>query len=382
MDGRIATLVGYGPRPGSVTRRPRRTVTAAPAPMSQQGPLPPAQPQQGSLAPAQPQEGPLPPTQPQQGPLPPTRAGAGATSAAPPAAPPRPSGTVPLAKPPVRKLAKDLGVDLREVIPSRADGVITREDVQAHVNGTATRHGPAAEHAPVAASVAGERREPIRGVRRATAAAMVASAFTAPHVTEFLAVDVSETMALRDRLRATREYAEVRLTPLAVVAKAVCLAARRTPEVNAHWDEAAGEIVYYDHVQLGIAAATPRGLIVPKIRNADTLSLAQLAAALGELTATAREGRRHPQTSSAAPSRSPTSASSASTPAPRSSTPARRRSWPWGRSSRRRGWSRARWPCARCVSSRCRSTIAWSTASRAVASSPTLDACWRTRVLP
>ena len=158
---------------------------------------------------------------------------------------------------------------------------------------------------------------------------MVASAFTAPHVTEFLAVDVTETMALRDRLRATREYAEVRLTPLAFVAKAVCLAARRTPEVNAHWDEAAGEIVYYDHVQLGIAAATPRGLIVPKIRNADSLSLAQLAAALGELTATAREGRHHPQTSSAAPSRSPTSASSASTPAPRSSTPARRRSWPW-----------------------------------------------------
>ena len=171
----------------------------------------------------------------------------------------------------MRKLAKDLGVDLREVIPSRPDGVITREDVQAHANGTRRRARPAAAGGPGPASVAGERREPIRGVRRATAAAMVASAFTAPHVTEFLAVDVTETMALRDRLRATREYAEVRLTPLAFVAKAVCLAARRTPEVNAHWDEAAGEIVYYDRVQLGIAAATPRGLIVPKIRNADTL---------------------------------------------------------------------------------------------------------------
>ena len=320
VDGRIATLVGYGPRPGSVTRRPRRTVTAAPAPTSPQqgsrvdpsqrvrdpvaagvpcfdraaGPCS-TQSQRGSLASTQSQRGSLAPTQSQQGPLPPTRAGVGATSAAPPVAPPRPSGTVPLAKPPVRKLAKDLGVDLREVIPSRADGVITREDVQAHANGTATGHGPAAvEHAPVAASVAVERREPIRGVRRATAAAMVASAFTAPHVTEFLAVDVTETMALRDRLRATREYAEVRLTPLAFVAKAVCLAARRTPEVNAHWDEAAGEIVYYDHVQLGIAAATPRGLIVPKIRNADTLSLGELAAALGELTATAREGKTPP----------------------------------------------------------------------------------------
>jgi 2-oxoisovalerate dehydrogenase E2 component (dihydrolipoyl transacylase) len=204
------------------------------------------------------------------------RAGAGGTTA------------VPLAKPPVRKLAKDLGIDLREVIPSRPDGVITREDVQAHSNGAP------AEHAPPPPSATGERREPIRGVRRATAAAMVASAFTAPHVTEFLAVDVTETMALRDRLRATREYADVRLTPLAFVAKAVCLAARRTPEVNAHWDEAAGEIVYYDRVQLGIAAATPRGLIVPKIRNADALSLAQLATALSALTATAREGKTPP----------------------------------------------------------------------------------------
>jgi pyruvate dehydrogenase E2 component (dihydrolipoamide acetyltransferase) len=193
-------------------------------------------------------------------------------------------GAVPLAKPPVRKLARDLGVDLRAVTPSGPGGVITREDVQSHV---------AAPAAPVAA-VGGVRREPIRGVRKHTAAAMVSSAFTAPHVTEFLAVDITATMALRDRLRATREYAEVKLTPLAFVAKAVCLAAKRTPEVNAHWDEAAGEIVYYDHVQLGIAAATPRGLIVPNVRDADTLTLRGLAEALGELTATARSGKTPP----------------------------------------------------------------------------------------
>ena len=138
------------------------------------------------------------------------------------------------------------------------------------------------------------RREPIRGVRKATAAAVSGSAFTAPHVTEFLAVDVTETMALRDRLRATREYADVKLTPLAFVAKAVCLAAKRTPDVNASWDEAAGEIVYYDRVQLGIAAATPRGLIVPKIRDADTLSLRELAGALADLTGTARAGKTPP----------------------------------------------------------------------------------------
>ena len=144
-----------------------------------------------------------------------------------------------------------------------------------------------------------------------------------------------------------REYADVRLTPLAFVAKAVCLAARRTPEVNARWDEAAGEIVYYDRVQLGIAAATPRGLIVPKIRDADTLSLRELAdrPRRAHRHRPGRQDAARP-TWSAAPSRSPTSACSGSTPARRSSTRARRRSWPSARSSRRPGWSTASWPCA------------------------------------
>jgi 2-oxoisovalerate dehydrogenase E2 component (dihydrolipoyl transacylase) len=123
---------------------------------------------------------------------------------------------------------------------------------------------------------------------------MVASAFTAPHVTEFLAVDVTATMALRDRLRATREYADVPLSPLAFVAKAVCLALRRTPVLNARWDEPAGEIVFHDRVRLGIAAATPRGLLVPTIRDADTLSLRELAGALHDLATTARAGRTTP----------------------------------------------------------------------------------------
>jgi 2-oxoisovalerate dehydrogenase E2 component (dihydrolipoyl transacylase) len=297
VDGRIATLVGYGPRPGSVARRPRRAPAAAPAGAASAG----AAPAGASAAHVNPSPAGAAPAaalraganrpgtdQPAAGASAATAAAGTATAVgSDPSALLRPAGTVPLAKPPVRKLAKDLGVDLREVIPSRPDGVITREDVQAFMNGAPTE--PEAPQATV-----GERREPIRGVRRATAAAMVASAFTAPHVTEFLAVDVTETMALRDRLRAAREYADVRLTPLAFVAKAVCLAARRPPEVNAHWDEAAGEIVYYDRIQLGIAAATPRGLIVPKIRNADALSLAQLATALGELTATAREGKTPP----------------------------------------------------------------------------------------
>ncbi len=219
---------------------------------------------------------------------------------------------MPLAKPPVRKLAKDLGIDLRAVTPSGADGVITRADVEGHTAAPA----PATR---VAATTGGERREPIRGVRKATAAAVTGSAFTAPHVTEFLAVDVTATMELRDRLRADRAYRDVKLTPLAFVAKAVCLAAARTPEVNARWDDAAGEIVYYDRMQLGIAAATPRGLIVPKIRDADTLSLRELAVALSRADRRPpARGRRRPPTSPAARSRSPTSACSASTPARRS----------------------------------------------------------------
>ncbi|TQM35904.1 dihydrolipoamide acetyltransferase family protein [Pseudonocardia cypriaca] len=250
----VPNLVGYGPRQGSVTRRARRG-QASPAAAPEPAPEP---------APEAPRD-----------------------------------GAAPLAKPPVRKLAKDLGVDLRSVSGSGEGGVITRADVEAAVAPAPSAPAPApsapapAPSAP-APSVGGVRREPIRGVRKATAAAVSGSAFTAPHVTEFLAVDVTETMALRDRLRATREYADVKLTPLAFVAKAVCLAAKRTPDVNASWDEAAGEIVYYDRVQLGIAAATPRGLIVPKIRNADTLSLRELAGALADLTGTARAGKTPP----------------------------------------------------------------------------------------
>ncbi|HVL82943.1 MAG TPA: dihydrolipoamide acetyltransferase family protein [Pseudonocardia sp.] len=267
-DGRIATLVGYGPRPGSVRRRPRRPAAAPagaePPPADRHSGRPAGDEHPGRRNGADGDGG--------------ARSGADTAGAA--------TGLVPLTKPPVRKIARDLGVDLRSITGTGAGGVITREDVEAHAAG-------AAEPAPQPA-LGGVRREPIRGVRRATAAAMVRSAFTAPHVTEFLAVDLTATLALRDRLRATREYAEVKLTPLAFVAKAVCLAARRTPEVNASWDEAAGEIVYYDRVHLGIAAATPRGLLVPKVRDADTLSLRELAAALGALTETARAGRTAP----------------------------------------------------------------------------------------
>ncbi len=250
-DGRIATLVGYTSASAATARRPRRGAVAS---------------------------------------APPENAGTSAevASAAEPAA------HAPLAAPPVRKLAKDLGVDLATVPPARADGVISRADVEKAAGRGARPTASGAVPAARSDRAADEQRVPVTGIRRATAAAMVASAFAAPHVTEFLTVDVTPMMELRDRLRARPEFADLKLTPLAFAARAVCLAARRTPEINSCFEtgDAAGSdvIVVKRYVNLGIAAATPRGLIVPVIRDADTLDLAGLAGALQELTATARDG--------------------------------------------------------------------------------------------
>ena len=155
---------------------------------------------------------------------------------------------------------------------------------------------PRCEHDAVAAAVHGEHetRIPVKGVRKVTAQAMVASAFTAPHVTEWVTVDATRTMKLVRRLRDDRGFEGIKVSPLLVVARAVCLAAKRTPELNASWDEAAQEIVLKHYVNLGIAAATPRGLLVPNIKNAQEMSAVELATALGELTSVAREGKTPP----------------------------------------------------------------------------------------
>jgi 2-oxoisovalerate dehydrogenase E2 component (dihydrolipoyl transacylase) len=199
-----------------------------------------------------------------------------------------------LAKPPVRKLAKDLGVDLTTVVPSGPGGTVTRADVEGKAGEGPTK---AVGSRTTGAGWDGQPREeriPIRSVRKATAAAVVQSAFTAPHVTEFVTVDVTRTTRLVRRLRESREFRDVRLSPLAVLARAMCIAVRRTPEVNARWDAQAGEIVIQRYVNLGIAAATPRGLVVPNIKDADRLSLRDLAIAINSLAATAREGRTAP----------------------------------------------------------------------------------------
>ncbi len=269
-DERQAVLVGYGPRSTSAKRRPRKPT---PAPASE------------PTAPASE------PTAVDHGRKPPSENGK-ALSAHDQQLGAKVSV---LAKPPVRKLAKDLGVDLRLVTPTGPGGTITRDDVHsaaegapAEAPGRVVRPGDGWDGLPR------EERIPIKSVRKVTAENVVRSAFTAPHVTEFITVDVSRTVRLIERLRASREFRDVKLSPLAVLARAMCIAARRTPEVNARWDGDAGEIVLQRYVNLGIAAATPRGLVVPNIKDADRLSLRDLAVAINELAATAREGKTPP----------------------------------------------------------------------------------------
>jgi pyruvate dehydrogenase E2 component (dihydrolipoamide acetyltransferase) len=237
-------LVGYGAKDGGATRRRRGGVLEAPA---------------------------------------------SAAAAAPDRAKPR-------AKPPVRKLAQVLGVELAGVAPTGPDGTIVRADVlrASEARSTAVSVVPATSSS-TAVDGREVRRIPIRGVRKHTAAAMVASAFTAPHVTEFVTVDVTRTLELRDVVQRRREFRDVKLTPLAFVARAYLRALGRTPMATARWDDAAQEIVVPPGVNLGIAAATPRGLMVPNIKDADRLGLLELATAINALAATARAGKTSPE---------------------------------------------------------------------------------------
>jgi len=194
-----------------------------------------------------------------------------------------------LAKPPVRKLASDLGVDLSQVSPSGVGGEIVREDVLSH-----------AEQAKVFRSVkvAGwsdveEERIPVKGVRKAIAQAMVRSMFSAPHVSVFVDVDATRTMEFVKRLKASPEFAGIRTSPLLVMVKAMIWAVQRNPTVNSTWTDE--EIIVHHYVNMGVAAATPRGLIVPNVKNAHALSLRELAVALETMTVTAREGKTAPE---------------------------------------------------------------------------------------
>jgi pyruvate dehydrogenase E2 component (dihydrolipoamide acetyltransferase) len=200
-----------------------------------------------------------------------------------------------LAKPPVRKLAKDLGVDLATLEATGPDGTISREDVERAAGSEASRPGAGAPRTSATVG-SGEREthEPVKGVRKMMAGAMVQSAFTAPHVTEWVTVDATRTVEFVERLRTRREFREVKVSPLLVLARACVLAMRRTPVVNSFWDEQAQQVVLKHYVNLGIAAATPRGLVVPNVKEAQDLSLLELAQALNELTSVAREGKTQP----------------------------------------------------------------------------------------
>ena len=286
-----ATLVGYGAVASSSKRRPRKNATGGAAAAAPAAPATPA-----AAAPA---PGAAPTAQPaaaaQAAPA------ANADTAAQPST--TPTGGRPLAKPPVRKLAKDQGIDLASVRATGAAGEVTRADLQAHIDGTAASAvgsgaqaagAPAAGAAtPAVASADREWREPLKGVKRAMSNAMVASAFTSPHVTVGVDVDVTGMMDLVSRLKAERALGEdVRVSPLLIIAKAVTRAALRHPGMNARLDDEV--ITYRGYVNLGIAAATDRGLIVPNIKDADGMGLAELAREIGELVAVARTGRTTP----------------------------------------------------------------------------------------
>jgi 2-oxoisovalerate dehydrogenase E2 component (dihydrolipoyl transacylase) len=287
-DVKTPNLVGYGPSTGTAKRRPRRAGGDGPveahdrvadtfsvhAPVSRRA---------DDREPLHAER-----DAPTGAPLP------GPGEAAPA---PTPSGGAILAKPPVRKLAKDLSVDLATLVGSGPGGVITRDDVM-QASGRTGAEPVEAEMLPdepvEVRQVREDVRIPIKGVRKSTADAMVRSAFTAPHVSIWMDCDVSATMEFVERLKSRREFADLRVSPLLIIVKAVCLALGRTPELNSFWDEAAQEIVLKSSVNLGIAAATPRGLLVPNIKGAESLSLAELAAAINGIVATAREGRTQP----------------------------------------------------------------------------------------
>ena len=221
----------------------------------------------------------------------PAQDSAPAPTLAPEQVPHRPT----LAAPPVRLAAKELGVDLAHVTATGARGQVTKQDLMnyvAHLKDV--QHSGARQPFWQGATTPGDRieRVPVRGVRKATAKAMVASAFSAPHVSIFVDVDASRTMEFVKRLKKSRHFEGVKVTPLLVLAAAVIWAAERNPQVNATWTDSEIQIKHY--MNLGIAAATPRGLMVPNIKDAQELSLRELAIALNNLTTRAREGKTQP----------------------------------------------------------------------------------------
>ncbi|MDN5977675.1 dihydrolipoamide acetyltransferase family protein [Acidipropionibacterium jensenii] len=221
-----------------------------------------------------------------------------------------------LAKPPARRLAKDLDIDLADVTGTGPDGVITRTDVKQAADARSTGGSAGSARTDVKRAPAGqqslspaqrrlldgdatnaegtEHRVRIQGVRKVTAVAMKDSIDTKALVTSFITADVSATMDLVAKLRADRAFKGLRVSPLTVWCKAACLAMTRTPVINARWDDDSGEIVYNRDINLGIAAATPRGLMVPVLRGAQDMNLLEIASELTRIVAIAKQDRLQP----------------------------------------------------------------------------------------
>ena len=219
-----------------------------------------------------------------------------APSTAPPAPAPsaaRPASTRPLAAPPVRFMARQEGIDLADVVGHGPGGIITREDLAAHLASAAPL--TVQQLVPASDRSARETRAAVRGVQKHMAEAMVRSVTTAPQACVFLTVDVTPTSELLERLRANRHFEGVKLTTLTLLARAVVLALRDHPSLNSSWDDATSEVVTKHYVNLGIAVAGPRGLVVPNVKDADTLNLHDLATALVALTDQARDARSTPE---------------------------------------------------------------------------------------
>lgn len=273
-----APLVGSGPKADAVKRRPRKTTPSAAVTVNAP-----------EVEPVQP------------------RTPAEVAAGAPAAVDTRPTlgGTITglvnrvLAKPPVRKIARDLGIDLADVVATGSRGEVTREDLVSYQAQRDAELDKADGFWGAAGRPQDQRVEsiPVKGVRKATAKAMVESAFAAPHVSIFVDVDASRTMEFVKRLKASRDFEGIKVSPLLILAKAVIWAAARNPSVNAAWvdnEDGSAEIQVKHFMNLGIAAATPRGLMVPNIKNAQDLSLKELALALNDLATTARAGKTQP----------------------------------------------------------------------------------------
>jgi pyruvate dehydrogenase E2 component (dihydrolipoamide acetyltransferase) len=241
----------------------------------------------------------------------------GAAPSAPVEAPPSAAaavtsspGLAPRSTPPVRLYAKQHGVDVAALQGTGPDGLITREDVERVLNASATPTASTRVSTPITGPTTSSRfvgreieswssgpkeeRIAVKGVLRSMSEAMVQSAFSAPHAVVWVRVDATRTVELLESLKKHPGLAGVRLSPLTITALAVCDAARNFPGINSSFDSEAHEVIVRRSVNLGIAASTDRGLIVPNIKGADQLDLVAMASALNLLVEKARAGTTTP----------------------------------------------------------------------------------------